>query len=92
METVLEHGDLITGVLLPPLPQASIPTYRKVRERTSYAFALVSVAAALELADSMITDVRIALGWRHARAAASQAAEDRLRVERFERARGARGG
>ena len=63
IETVLKPGDLITAVELPPLPMAASSTYRKVRDRASYAFALVSVAAALELApDGTVLDVRLALG------------------------------
>lgn len=73
-ETVLPHGALITAVELPPLSMRA--TYRKVRERASYAFAIASVAVALDTADGMIRDVRIAFGavahkpWR-ARAAES---------------------
>jgi xanthine dehydrogenase YagS FAD-binding subunit len=74
-DTVLEHGDLIIAVDLPPLPFARTSTYRKVRDRASYAFALVSVAAALDLdEDGDVQDVRIALGgvahkpWRATRA------------------------
>ncbi|PRX46523.1 xanthine dehydrogenase YagS FAD-binding subunit [Prauserella shujinwangii] len=61
-DTVLGHGDLITAVDLPPLPMAARSRYRKVRDRASYAFALVSVAAAVELTGDVIGDVRIALG------------------------------
>lgn len=61
-DTVLDHGDLITAVDLPHLPLAARSTYRKVRERASYAFALVSVAAALRVEEGVITDVRLALG------------------------------
>jgi len=61
-DTVLEPGDLITAVELPPLPFAKTSTYRKVRDRASYAFALVSVAAALQMRGERIEDVRIALG------------------------------
>jgi hypothetical protein len=46
---VLEHGELITALDLPELPFARHSRYRKVRDRASYAFALVSLAAALEL-------------------------------------------
>jgi xanthine dehydrogenase YagS FAD-binding subunit len=59
---------------LPPLAFAAHSRYRKVRDRASYAFALVSVAAALEVADGVVRDVRIALGgvahkpWRATRA------------------------
>jgi xanthine dehydrogenase YagS FAD-binding subunit len=75
-DTVLEHGELITAIDLPPLPAARRSSYRKVRDRSSYAFALVSVAAALELVDGEIRDVRLALGgvahkpWRATRAEA----------------------
>jgi xanthine dehydrogenase YagS FAD-binding subunit len=61
-ETVLEHGELITAVDLPPLAFAAHSRYRKVRDRASYAFALVSVAAALDVADGTVRDVRLALG------------------------------
>ena len=61
-ETVLEPGELITAVEIPPLPFAARSSYRKVRDRSSYAFALVSVAAALDLDNGNIKDVRIALG------------------------------
>ena len=61
-DTVLAHGELITAVDLPPLAFAARSRYRKVRDRASYAFALVSVAAALEVADGVVRDVRIALG------------------------------
>jgi xanthine dehydrogenase YagS FAD-binding subunit len=62
IETVLQPGDLITAVLLPPNDLAARSSYRKVRDRSSYAFALVSVAAGLELAGETIVDVRLALG------------------------------
>lgn len=61
-DTVLEHSELITAVDLPPLAFATHSHYRKVRDRASYAFALVSVAAAIDVADGMVRDVRIALG------------------------------
>ena len=49
IETELQQGELITAVELPALPLAAHSTYRKVRDRASYAFALISVAAALEV-------------------------------------------
>jgi xanthine dehydrogenase YagS FAD-binding subunit len=61
-DTVLEPGELITAVDLPPLAFAAHSRYRKVRDRASYAFALVSVAAALDVADGIVRDVRLALG------------------------------
>jgi xanthine dehydrogenase YagS FAD-binding subunit len=62
IETVLRPGELITAVELPPLAFAAHSAYRKVRDRASYAFALVSVAAALDLDGETIRDVRLALG------------------------------
>ena len=76
IETVLAPGDLVTAVELPAMPLAAHSTYRKVRDRASYAFALVSVAAALEVKDGRVGDVRLALGgvahkpWRATRAEA----------------------
>jgi xanthine dehydrogenase YagS FAD-binding subunit len=73
-DTVLEHGELITAVELPPLDAARRSLYRKARERRSFAFALVSVAVALELDGHEVRDSRIALGgvahvpWRATRA------------------------
>jgi xanthine dehydrogenase YagS FAD-binding subunit len=62
LETVLEPGELITAVQLPASELAAHSTYRKVRDRASYAFALVSVAAALEVNGDGIADARLALG------------------------------
>ncbi len=61
-DTMLEHGELITAVDLPPLAFATHSHYRKVRDRASYAFALVSVAAAIDVADGRVRDARIAFG------------------------------
>jgi xanthine dehydrogenase YagS FAD-binding subunit len=62
IETILAPGELITAVVLPPSNITARSSYRKVRDRASYAFALVSVAAGLELKDGKINDVRLALG------------------------------
>jgi xanthine dehydrogenase YagS FAD-binding subunit len=73
-DTILRHGELIMNVELPPLAFAANSRYRKIRDRASYAFALVSVAAAVDVVDGVIRDVRIALGgvahkpWRATRA------------------------
>ncbi|MEG3628220.1 FAD binding domain-containing protein [Streptomyces poriticola] len=61
-ETALPPGALITGVTLPPAPAAARSRYRKVRERASYAFAIGSVAAALDVRDGTVREVRLALG------------------------------
>src|ERR671916_157973 len=76
-DTTLDPGDLITAIELPALPVAKHSAYRKVRDRASYAFALVSVAAALEIEDGLVKDVRLALGgvahkpWRALKAEAA---------------------
>lgn len=76
LDTVLAAGDLITAIELPAMPFAATSTYRKVRDRASYAFALISVAAALDVVDGEVRDVRIALGgvahkpWRATKAEA----------------------
>ncbi|WP_294190815.1 xanthine dehydrogenase family protein subunit M [uncultured Sphingomonas sp.] len=62
LDTVLQPGELITAVELPASALAANSTYRKVRDRASYAFALISVAAAIEVTDGRIDDVRLALG------------------------------
>jgi len=61
IETVLEPGELITHVDLPPAP-AGIQLYRKVRDRASYAFALVSVAAIIGVEDGKIARAALAFG------------------------------
>jgi xanthine dehydrogenase YagS FAD-binding subunit len=61
-DTALEPGELITAVELPP-PLPGRSAYRKVRERASFAFALVSVAAVLHIAtDGTVSDCKLALG------------------------------
>ncbi|MFI1619529.1 FAD binding domain-containing protein [Streptomyces lydicus] len=61
-ETALPPGALITAVTLPPAPVAALSRYRKVRERASYAFAIGSAAAALDVRDGVVHDVRLAFG------------------------------
>lgn len=62
LDTHLAHGELITALEIAPLAMAARSAYRKVRDRASYAFALVSVAAALDVRDGVVHDVRIAFG------------------------------
>jgi xanthine dehydrogenase YagS FAD-binding subunit len=62
VETDLAADELIIAVELPAAPVARISRYRKVRDRASFAFALVSVAAALDVRDGEVVDVRLALG------------------------------
>lgn len=61
-ETTLPPGALITAVALPGTAASRRSRYRKVRERASYAFATVSVAASLEVREGRVHGVRIALG------------------------------
>jgi xanthine dehydrogenase YagS FAD-binding subunit len=61
-ETVIEPGELITAVDIPPLPFAARSVYLKVRDRASYAFALASAAVALDMQGGTIRDARVALG------------------------------
>ncbi|HEY2417592.1 MAG TPA: FAD binding domain-containing protein, partial [Steroidobacteraceae bacterium] len=76
-ETELRTGELITAVELPTIPFAANSIYRKVRDRASYAFALVSLAAALEVERGTVKNVRLALGgvahkpWRASQAEAA---------------------
>lgn len=77
IETILGTDEMIVAIELPPSDVAARSTYRKVRDRASYAFALVSVAAGMALDGDRIVDVRIALGgvaakpWRALRAEAA---------------------
>jgi xanthine dehydrogenase YagS FAD-binding subunit len=77
LETTLDHGELITAVHLPASPFAARSHYLKVRDRASYAFALVSVAAAVDLQGGVVRAARLALGgvgvkpWRALAAEAS---------------------
>ncbi|WP_345964194.1 xanthine dehydrogenase family protein subunit M [Streptomyces sp. BRB040] len=74
-ETALPPGALITGVTLPPAPVAAHSRYRKVRERASYAFAIGSVAAALDIEDGVVREARLAFGAVASRPWRARAAE-----------------
>jgi xanthine dehydrogenase YagS FAD-binding subunit len=78
-DTVLEHGELITAVELPALPFATRSAYRKARDRASYAFAVGSVAAVLDVADGLVRDVRLAFGAVAPKPWRALAAEEALR-------------
>ena len=62
LETMLDPAEVIVAVGLPPSPFMERSAYRKVRDRASYAFALVSVAAALTKREDRIEDIRVAFG------------------------------
>ena len=78
-DTNLVPGELITGIEIPPLPWAVRSHYRKVRDRASYAFALVSVAAAIDVSGGQVNDVRLALGGVAHKPHRARTAEDQLR-------------
>jgi xanthine dehydrogenase YagS FAD-binding subunit len=78
-DTTLRHGELVTAVELPAAGVARTSAYRKVRDRASYAFALVSVAAALDVQDGTVNDVRIALGGVAHKPWRARVAEEQLR-------------
>lgn len=78
--TVLEPGDLVTAVRLPAQAAgfSDHSRYLKLRDRTSYAFALVSAVAALDIKDGKIAEARIALGGVAAKPWRARAAEEAL--------------
>ena len=77
LDNNLQPGEIVTGIELPAKGFAANHSYLKIRDRLSYAFALVSVAAALELEGGRIKEARLALGgvahkpWRDAEAEAA---------------------
>ncbi|MBY5786352.1 xanthine dehydrogenase family protein subunit M [Rhizobium leguminosarum] len=77
VETVLDHGEMIAAVTLPP-PSPGRQVYRKVRDRASFAFALVSVAAIVEKSGDRIRSARIILGGVAGKPWCATGAEQRL--------------
>jgi xanthine dehydrogenase YagS FAD-binding subunit len=81
-ETVLEPGDLITHVTLPPPIAGSKQVYLKLRDRMSYEFALASAAIVITLSNGKVTQARVALGgvgtkpWRSPEAEAALVGQD----------------
>ncbi|MBA2498283.1 MAG: xanthine dehydrogenase family protein subunit M [Chitinophagaceae bacterium] len=61
-DNVLQQGELITGIEIPDHPFTKNIHYLKIRDRASYAFALISVAATLDIQNNVIQDVRLAMG------------------------------
>jgi xanthine dehydrogenase YagS FAD-binding subunit len=62
LENILEPDEMITRIIVPAGPYGRASTYHKVRDRESYAFALVSAAIALDMHDGIVRSARIALG------------------------------
>ncbi|MEU7038723.1 xanthine dehydrogenase family protein subunit M [Streptomyces sp. NPDC046237] len=90
-DTAIEHGELITGVTLPPPPRGSYSAYRKARDRASYAFALASVAAVLTVEDGRVERAALAFGGLAHKPWRAREAEEVLRgapatTETYERA------
>ncbi|HEY8358983.1 MAG TPA: xanthine dehydrogenase family protein subunit M [Ramlibacter sp.] len=81
IDSNLRHGEFITAVTLPPPPPGR-QVYRKVRDRASYAFALVSVAAVVHAADGVLRSARLAFGGLAHKPWRVGAAEDVLRDAR----------
>jgi xanthine dehydrogenase YagS FAD-binding subunit len=77
VETVLDHGELITAVTLPPPPPGK-QIYRKVRDRASYAFAMVSVAAILDIQNGKVKSGQMAFGGIGAKPWRDEHAEQKL--------------
>ncbi|TGE03794.1 FAD binding domain-containing protein [Hymenobacter fodinae] len=98
-ENILEPGELIVAVTIPAAPHAQRSTYLKVRERTSYAYALASAAVGLEVQGGTIRSARVALGgvgtipWRSPEAekilTGAPATDDTFRVAAAAALRGA---
>lgn len=79
LDTNLGRRELVTAIEIPPLRFATRSLFRKVRERASYAFAMVSVAAAVDVDDGVVKDVRLSLGMVSHRPYRARIAEEMLR-------------
>jgi xanthine dehydrogenase YagS FAD-binding subunit len=84
LDTTLEHGELITGIELTAGPLTRRSGYHKARDRASYAFALVSVAACLDLDGDVVRDVRLAWGGVAHKPWRAERAEEALRGGRLD--------
>lgn len=78
-ETALAHGELIVGVEVPCTPLAARSRYLKLRDRATFEFAVVSVAAALDMRGRTVNDVRLAFGGVGTKPWRVREAEDALR-------------
>ena len=84
-DNTMEAGELVTAVVVPPSDFGRHHTYLKVRDRLSYAFALVSVAAALKIEDGKIAKAQVALGGVAHKPWRDRAAEEQLIGEKPEK-------
>jgi xanthine dehydrogenase YagS FAD-binding subunit len=83
-DTTLRDDELITAVVLPPSSFGARSHYLKLRDRASYAFALVSVAAAIDIQDGTVRDAALALGGVAHKPWRVRAAEEALIGRRFD--------
>ncbi len=84
-ETVLQQGEIITAILVEATPAGRRSTYLKVRDRRSYAYAVVSAAVALDMDGDTITEARVALGGVASKPWRSTAAGDLLKGQKLTR-------
>jgi len=82
----MKAGELITSVTLPKFEFGDNHTYLKIRDRLSYAFALVSVAAAIKVQDGAIADIRVSLGGVAHKPWRDHDAESRIKGQRADAA------
>ena len=82
-ETSLESNELITAIRVPRVRAARASTYHKIRDRESYAFALVSAAVGLDMEAEVVRDARISLGGVATRPWRAKEAEGLLIGRRF---------
>ena len=98
VDTTLTPGELVVGIRIPKTELGRASTYRKIRDRESYAFALASAAVAVALDGDRVTEARIALGgvatrpWRAVDAERSLVGQDLDRDTAFEVGRSALSG
>jgi xanthine dehydrogenase YagS FAD-binding subunit len=85
-DNTMSAGELITGIVLPPIGFGDNHTYVKIRDRLSYAFALVSVAVGLTMKAGTIEDARVALGGVAHKPWRDTSAEDMLKGQKPETA------
>jgi len=83
-ENVLKHGELIEAVEIPSLPFAKKSAYIKVRDRTSFEFALASAAVALDINNGMIKSARIGMGGIATKPWRAEKAEQVLAGKKFD--------
>ena len=82
-ETTLRPGEIITAILVPATPMGRRSTYLKLRDRQSYAYAVVSAAVALDMDGDTVREARVALGGVATRPWRSRAAEAALKGVRL---------